>query len=284
MKLSNPRAEIFVPDRKPIDEALKRTTHLGIGAHQDDLEFMALHGILACYQDDKSWFTGVTVTDGSGSSRVNEYAKYSDEDMKQVRRKEQNKAAELGEYSAMISLDYSSSVVKNPSERKIVEDLKTIVSACKPDFVYTHNLADKHDTHIAVAIPVIQALRELPESARPKSVYGCEVWRSLDWMLDEDKVVLDVSARENLSMALMGVFDSQISGGKRYDLATQGRKRANATYYASHKTDQAKMLEFAMDLTPLIKNSKLDINDYVQGYIQRFADDVKAKISKRLGK
>jgi LmbE family N-acetylglucosaminyl deacetylase len=284
MKLSNPKAEIFIPDGKAVDEAFKRTTHMGIGAHQDDLEFMALHGILECYQNDKNWFTGVTVTDGSGSSRVNEYAKYSDEDMKQVRRKEQNKAAVLGEYSAMISLDYPSSVVKNPSDRKVIEDLKTIISTAKPDFIYTHNLADKHDTHIAVAIPVIEALRELPVASRPKSIYGCEVWRNLDWMLDEDKVVLDVSARENLSMALMGLFDSQISGGKRYDLATQGRKRANATYFASHKTDQAKMLEFAMDLTPLIKDSKLDINHYVQTYIQRFADDVKAKISKRLGK
>ncbi len=39
---------------------------------------------------------------------------------------------------------------------------------------------------------------------------------------DEDKVAFDLSAQENLQMALLGVFDSQISGGKRYDLATMG--------------------------------------------------------------
>ena len=41
MKLTKPAADIFVPDAKPIDEATARTTHLAIGAHQDDLEFMA---------------------------------------------------------------------------------------------------------------------------------------------------------------------------------------------------------------------------------------------------
>ena len=34
--------------------------------------------------------------------------------------------------------------------------------------------------------------------------------------------------------ALIGVFDSQIAGGKRHDLAVLGRRRANATYNASH--------------------------------------------------
>ena len=68
MKLHNPTADIFVPDGKPVSEALKRITHLGIGAHQDDLEFMCLHGILDCFQSDAKWFTGVTVTDGTTAS------------------------------------------------------------------------------------------------------------------------------------------------------------------------------------------------------------------------
>ena len=46
MKLHNPTAEIFIPDGLPVPAALKRITHLGIGAHQDDLEFMAFHGVL----------------------------------------------------------------------------------------------------------------------------------------------------------------------------------------------------------------------------------------------
>ena len=72
-------------------------------------------------------------------------------------------------------------------------------------------------------------------------------------MLDDDKVAFDVTAHENLQAALLGVFDSQICGGKRYDLATMGRRRAHATYYASHGTDVAEGLTFAMDLTPLVQ-------------------------------
>jgi LmbE family N-acetylglucosaminyl deacetylase len=281
MKLTNPTAEIFVPDGLPIDKALSRTTHMGIGAHQDDLEFMAWHGILQCLENQEKWFTGVTVTDGGGSSRANQYASYTDEQMKRVRRQEQNKAAMLGEYAAMANLDYSSASIKAPSNRNLVEELKNLISAAQPEFIYTHNLADKHETHIAVAIPVIQALRELPEKQRPKALYGCEVWRNLDWMLDHEKVVFDVSSREDLLMSLMAIFDSQISGGKRYDLATYGRKRANATFYSSHSTDQATLLEFAMDLTPLIQDPSKDIAAYVRGFIDRFSEDVMSKISKR---
>jgi LmbE family N-acetylglucosaminyl deacetylase len=188
--------------------------------------------------------------------------------------------AEIGEYGAMISLEYPSSAIKQPGNKDLPEDLKNILKATRPEIVYTHNLADKHDTHIAVAIPVIQAIRDLPEGDRPKRVYGCEVWRGLDWMLDSEKIPLDVSGHESLIMSLMGVFDSQIAGGKRYDLATIGRKRANATYYASHATDRAALLEYAMDLTPLVRDPELDIAKYVTEFIERFKRDVSDKISK----
>ncbi len=49
----------------------------------------------------------------------------------------------------------------------------------------------------------------------PQKIYGCEVWRDLDWIVDSDKVVFDVGAHENLAVALTGVFDPQISGGKK---------------------------------------------------------------------
>jgi LmbE family N-acetylglucosaminyl deacetylase len=283
MKFHNPSAGVFVPDGTPVEKALQRTTHMGIGAHQDDLEFMATHGILECFHNPDKWFCGVTVTDGRGSPRTAEYSSTTDDQMKNVRREEQDKAAQIGEYGAMVSLDYPSASIKQPNNKNLLEDLKNVLTAARPEVVYTHNLADKHDTHIAVAVPVIRSIRALSEKERPKALYGCEVWRALDWVLDDEKIVLDVSANEKLIMELMGVFDSQISGGKRYDQATIGRKRANATYYASHKTDRASLLEYAMDLTPLIRDPKLDIADYVAGFIERFKQDVAARIRKQLG-
>ncbi|MEI9866263.1 MAG: PIG-L family deacetylase [Limisphaerales bacterium] len=131
---------------------LKRITHLGIGAHQDDLEFMAFHGILECYATNKKWFGGVTCTNGSGSSRAGKFKKFTDEQMMVVRRKEQNKAAKLGKFGVMIQLDYPSSAVKSATDTSLKEDLKKILAATKPEVIYTHNPADKHDTHIGVVI------------------------------------------------------------------------------------------------------------------------------------
>lgn len=280
MQLNNPGAEIFVPDGAPVEQALARTTHLAVGAHQDDLEIMAYRGILECFQREDKWFCGVNVTNGAGSPRDDLYKDYTDEMMQVVRRKEQKKAAIVGEYTAQIFLDYSSSATKDASNPAVKEDLKKVFLAARPQIVYTHNLADKHDTHVAVTLRVIAALRELPDDAKPQQVLGCEVWRDLDWMADSDKVAMDVSAHENLAASLLGVFDSQICGGKRYDLATMGRRRAHATYAESHGVDISTSLIYAMDLTPLIKDPSLDIGQYVQGFIDRFAQDVQARIAK----
>ncbi|MCL6614772.1 MAG: PIG-L family deacetylase, partial [Firmicutes bacterium] len=251
MQLSSPTAEVFVPDGRPVEEALRRTTHMAVSAHQDDVEIMAFHGILECFGRGDRGFSAAIVTDGRGSPRDGLYARYTDEEMREVRRREQKKAAVIGEYTALFLLDHPSAAVKDPAECGPVEDLKTLFAAARPRIVYTHNPADKHDTHVAVALRTIQALRELPPEMRPEKVLGCEVWRDLDWLVDEDKVALRVGGRDNLASALLGVFDSQICGGKRYDLATMGRRRAHATYHATHGVDEATGLTFAMDLTPL---------------------------------
>ena len=284
MQLHNPTAEIFIPDGLAPAAALPRITHLGIGAHQDDLEFMAFHGILACYHSDTEWFGGVTCTNGSGSARTGPYAAFTDTQMQDVRRREQNAAATVGRYGAMFQLDHPSRVVKDPADTTLRDDLRQILAATRPRTVYTHNPADKHDTHIAVVVPVIQAIRDLPREQRPQAVHGCEVWRNLDWMPDAEKVVQDVAAHENLAAALNGIFDSQIAGGKRYDLAVLGRRRANATFFESHGVDASSALAFAMDLTPLAHDDTLDILGYVTGFIDRFKADVAAKLRSRIGK
>ena len=281
MKFHNSNARLFVPDQAP--DPLGRITHLGIGAHQDDLEFMAFHGILACCHSREKWFGGVTCTDGAGSSRAGDYADFTDEQMQQVRIREQDAAAVVGNYGAMIQLGYPSSAVKSSSDPSLKNDLLQILSAARPDVVYTHNPADKHDTHIGVFAATIQALREMPAAERPKSVCGCEVWRGLDWMMDDEKVAHNVAAHENLAAALNGVFDSQIAGGKRYDLATLGRRRANATFFESHAVDESESVSFAMDLTPLVADPSLDIAEYVLGFIRRFEADVRNKLTRRLG-
>ncbi len=283
MNLHHPTAAIFIPDAKPPAQALPRITHLGIGAHQDDLEFMAFHGILACYARDDQWFGGVTCTNGAGSSRGGPYAAFTDQRMREIRREEQNTAATIGGYGVMIQLDYPSSSVKEPHGEHLREDLKQILAATRPDVVYTHNPADKHDTHIGVTIAALQAMRELPRDQRPSRVIGCEVWRNLDWLADDKKVVMDVSGRDNLAAALNGVFDSQIAGGKRYDLATLGRRAANATFFDSHATDAATQVIFGIDLTPLVSDESMDIVTFVCELIAIFHDDVGRKLATRLG-
>lgn len=280
MKLNNSTSEIFVPDKKPVEEAFERISHMGVGAHPDDLEIMAYDGILKCFGSEKNWFFGVTVTNGAGSPRSGLYGHYTDQDMQKVRRVEQKKAALVGEYGAMAFLDYSSSAAKDPNDRGVLGDLKALFGAAKPAVVYTHNLADKHDTHVAVALKTIHALRELPDALKPKQVFGCEVWRDFDWMTDKDKIALDVSAHENLASALLGVYDSQVAGGKRYDIATMGRRRANATYHSSHGVDTSTYLIYAMDLTPLVRDPLLSIKGYVRDYIERFCSEVTDRIEK----
>jgi LmbE family N-acetylglucosaminyl deacetylase len=284
MKLHHSTSDIFIPDGTLKSVALQRVTHLGIGAHQDDLEFMAFHGILECFAREDRWFGGVTCTDGAGSSRSGPYVDFSDARLMATRRQEQKAAAVIGDYGVMIQLDYPSSVVKSPKDQNLQQDLKSILLASRPQIVYTHNLADKHDTHLGVTIATLLAIRELPAAQRPKQVIGCEVWRNLDWLPDERKILMNVSGRDNLAAALNGVFDSQIAGGKRYDLAIAGRRAANATFFDSHTTDVATQVIYGLDLTPLIIDESRDIINYVSDLIVEFQADVSQKLSQRLGR
>ncbi len=282
MQLSQSTSEIFVHDETSAAQAAARTTHLGVVAHQDDLEILAIHGIVECFQKADRWFSGVVVTDGAGSARAFDYAAYDDASMRAVRRKEQKKAAFLGEYSALFLLDHPSARAKDPSDEQVIDDLVQVLEATRPEVVYTHNLADKHATHLAVALRLIAACRRLSTDCRPSRVIGAEVWRDLDWLPDELKIVMPVESRENLQAALLGVFDSQIVGGKRYDRATLGRRRAHATFSESHGIDSATGLVYGMDLTPLIADPDLDPVSYVEELIVAFRQEVRTSVRKLL--
>ena len=278
----NPRARLMIPDGMAAPEALRRTTHLGIGAHQDDLEFMAFHGILACYDQKDRWFGGVTITDGRGSSRAGIFQAWTDDQIAAERIREQDAAAVIGQYAFMAQLGHPSKSVRDARETVVRDDLCRILEATRPEVVYLHNLADKHDTHVGCALRCLEALRRLPKADRPQKVYGCEVWRDLDWLVDSEKTPMPVSARPELARALNEVFATQIAGGKRYDLAVIGRRTANATFSQAHATDQESAMQWAMDLTPLVQDDSLDPVAYTTGFIDRLKADVTTRLRQSL--
>ncbi len=277
MLLSRPDADLFVPDALAPDAALARVTPLCIGAHQDDIEIMAHAGIVDCLETPGQWFGGVVVTNGAGSPRTGKFATCTDTDMQAIRRDEQRAAARLGRYAIQLQLAHPSADVKTAAPA-VIADLAALFRACRPHVVYLHNPADKHDTHIGTLRCCLDALRSLPLAQRPPRVLGCEVWRDLDWLPDSEKVALDSGRRPELADALLKVFDSQISGGKRYDLATQGRRLAHATFHTAHATDRMAGITWAMDLTPLVRDDTLTLETFTLAHIDRFRADVAARL------
>lgn len=264
--------EIFVPSGDKELEALKRTTHLAIGAHSDDIEIFAYHGIQECFKSEEFHFTSITMTDGAGSPRKDLYKEYSDQLIIETRKNEQKKAAYLGDYSAAIFLGYSSGQIKDPNYEQPVTTISELIHLCRPMYIYTHNIFDKHNTHVAVCLRVISALKQISQTYKPIALYGCETWRDLDWLTDEDKIVFDVSKHPNLSQALIAVHDSQIVGSKRYDLGILGRRKSHAVMNDTHDVEKIDQALFAVDMTPLI--GELSPQEYVKEHINDFLDDV----------
>ncbi|MBS0663500.1 MAG: PIG-L family deacetylase [Verrucomicrobia bacterium] len=284
MKFSRPDADIYLPGDSAIAPAaaLARTTHLCVIAHQDDIEINAYHGVTECYDRPDRHFTGVVVTNGAGSPRAGRYANHTDEQMRAVRREEQRAAARLGRYNLQIQLAHPSADVKRPGQAGVASDLAAIFGGCRPEVVYLHQPMDKHDTHVAVLLRCVEAIRSLPPDRRPRRVLGVEAWRGLDWLGDAEKVALDCSARPELAQPLIQVFDSQVAGGKNYDVAAIGRRQANATFHTSHATDRFTAIAWAIDLTPLVTDEKLSVLDFALATVERLRADVADRL-KRLG-
>ncbi len=249
-------------------------TELVVVAHQDDIEIGVPQAIIKGYQSDKYGMVGVVCADGSGSPRSGKFANMTNEDMMKVRRLEQIKAAEIGDYSALVMLNYTSGQLKDRNNEDPKNDIKEIILNYKPETMYIHNLADKHPTHVGVAVNCIKALRELPKEARPKKLYGCEVWRNLDWLSDDEKVFFDLTGYEQLMRDVLDVYESQIAGGKEYCTAAIGRRAGNATFSASHGVDVAEHVAYGMDLTILIEDDTIDPKQYIVGKIMDFANDL----------
>jgi LmbE family N-acetylglucosaminyl deacetylase len=280
MTFSNPRADVFIGEAAGSpSEPLGRVTHLCVGAHQDDIEIMAYSGICDCLDQPGKAFGGVVVTNGAGSPRTGSYASYTDEQMLEVRRKEQREAARLGRYAIQVQLAHPSADVKRAGHPGVARDLAAIFSGCRPEVVYLHNPADKHDTHIGVLLRCLEAIRSLPAGRRPSRVLGCEVWRDLDWLPDSEKVALDSGRHPDLALKLLSVFDSQVTGGKRYDLAAIGRRLANATFFASHATDTVSGITWAVDLTPVTRDGGPSIRDFTASLVAGLGADVSKRLA-----
>ncbi len=267
-------AEIYVPDGVEASPAMARVKSMVVGAHQDDVEFMGFPLILEAYGTGVPSFGAVVMSNGAGSPRSGVYADCTDEEMQAIRFNEQKLAAEIGHYAALVQLRFTSQALRDGSNPLPSDELASVFRAMRPNVVMTHNFADKHNTHVATALQVLRAIRKLPKAERPKKFLGGEIWRSLDWVSDQEKLRLNAGGRDALSAALMGVFDSQIAGGKRYDLGTFGRRRANATYGDSHAVDDLEQVAFAIDMTPLIIDDDLSPEVFMMGFVERFKAEI----------
>jgi LmbE family N-acetylglucosaminyl deacetylase len=283
VKLTRPGAILVVPDGRPPEEALARTTHLGIVAHPDDLEILAWPAIRECFGRTDRWFSGIVVADGAGAPRAGKHAALSDVELREIRREEQKTAARMGEYGMVALLDHESAAVKRPSREAVVSDLRVLLAATRPTTVYTHDLADRHDTHVATTLATVEACRALPAEERPTRVLGGEVWRDLSWLSDADRVAEAADGQEELARALISSFESQIAGGKRHDVAVLARRRAHATFHSSHAVDTTSALCLAMDLTPLVRDPGLDPAAYAQRLIDRFGQEVRDRMGRLQG-
>jgi LmbE family N-acetylglucosaminyl deacetylase len=280
MKFSQPNADLFLPGGGTSQEALASTTHMGIGAHADDLEILAFPGITACLNHPTQRFSGVVVTNGAGAPRTGSYAKVSDAELIKIRREEQWQAAKLGHYASVIQLGFSSAEIRQGPNPALVADLLQLLKATQPKVVYLHNPADRHETHIAVLSASLAALQQLPAASRPKEVYGCEVWGDLDWVPSSRIVRLPCPAPEDFGPSLLRCFRSQVDGGKRYDLAAAGRRKAQATFADAYSPDQAQEVVLALNLLPLLEHGAPSLQDFVSGLINEFRQQTTERIQK----
>ena len=273
--------KIYIPDGRNENDALASTTHLAVSAHEDDIEFMAYDGILRCRKSRGLSFTAAVLTDGAGSPRAGKYASFTDADMIRVRLEEQKNAARVGGYGALVMFDYPSSKIKDPADSDAVDALSGLFMRTHPDVIYTHNPADRHETHVAACLRAVEALRRVcGDGYMPSHLYGCEVWRDLDWLTDGDKVSFDVGGEPELESSLLASFDSQTAGGKRYDLAVVGRRLAHATFAESHHVDTSDRVIYAVDMMPLLRDKTLPVADFICEKISAFDREVRGTISK----
>lgn len=260
----------------PISAACKDAGYLAIAAHKDDVELMAIDGIIKGREG--AGFAAIVLTDGGGCPRGAGYEDVSYEDMAELRTAEQKRAAEAGGYSALYLLEKASDEIKR-ADPALIEEIASILREFpNSKALYLHNPFDRHPTHVAACLAAIEAVRSLDEEEKPEKIYGCEVWRGLDWLPSEYKIAFDLSGYDELSRELMACFPSQ-NAATRYDGAVIERRRANAAFNESHECDKALSLGFAIDLTPL-KNKGESVKEFAQKILSEFSRETMKLLEK----
>ena len=240
---------------------LRSTSHVIVGAHPDDVELIGL----AAISDESASITAVVCTDGRGGPRAPGFEDLSEPQFAALRRAEQLEAAALGGYEQLVLLEFPS-VVLRENRDAVSARLHDIFSKVKPATVLTHNPADLHRTHVRTCQAVVEALQIAGHV--PAEFLGVEVWRDLDWLAPDHRVVLDVSGAEQLSMSLLSAFKSQLAG-KRYDLAAAGRRRAHATFANPYANDELSSAMLAIDLLPTLRDGQT-LKELVSHHLDEF--------------
>jgi LmbE family N-acetylglucosaminyl deacetylase len=264
----------YSPQGLDPNEARARTRILAIGAHPDDLEFMCLEPIARSLSHGS--FGGLIVSSGSGSIRSPQHAQLSSADYSELRWSEQKEAARIGNYSFVDSLNLDSGPLRSPEGfEELVGKLKNYLLGFELDEIYLHQPFDRHPTHVRSCFAALEALRRLPQPKRPAHVFGCEVWRNIDWIPASKKTLRPLGQKElELQVRLAQVFESQADpmSAKNYVQALVGRKTANAVFQEGLTRDAGIAQEVYFDLNNWVK-SELSWKELGDSLIEDFLND-----------
>lgn len=272
--------EKFDPENRghveALQAALARTTHVGVGAHQDDVEIMAGPMLL---KNKDSWMT-VIVTDGAASKSVlNGVATdLTPRQLTDMRQREQREAArETG--TPVIQLKYPSAAVGgHMGEGKREEAafaLGTLFAAMpRTQEVFGHNPIDKHATHLGVLAVQTAALR----AAKPpqlKNVYAMEVWGGLTGIPESQLSMFVVEDGKDLAAinTLVGKYQSQIQGqGRDYAATTTARMVGHGGYVSNpHLSNPPVGMVIGLDITDFAKGESCDMGALAKELLERAA-------------
>ena len=245
-----------------------------ICAHPDDCELMAIDGIQRGYRASKYTFACVVTTDGADAERCGRYTKMNDQKMINLLMNEEKKAANIGRYKNVYFMNYSSEEVRDQENEDIINEYVEIIKELKPRVVYTHSLLDRHPTHVAVAVKVINALRTMKKGDQPKVLYGCESERNLEWVAPEKIVTFNVSKNLRLQRQLISVHKSQ-NLARDYVNAAIGRRYVNAVFNKVETKKNAKLTAKAINMTTLLRRKEYPIKRFAMSFI----DDLYGEIN-----